>query len=426
MPSTRPHRSFPNSRLGNGTLSCPSRARTCCSTPSSCRAISSADAEPVVRRLRRPALEPHVERRERREQRAPARLGDAGPVGGQRTRSVGQRHRDRAGQAEEVGLRRRSGPAHLRRLEPLGPVRRATGPDALDRAQVDDLHGVTRAHHVLGLEVAVEQPLVVQVGQGVEQRDAVREHPDDPRRVHLPRRQALLPPQLAEVVALDVLHDDVVVAVARDEVDDLDDVGVVHLGEEPPLVDQLAARPVRDVADEALEHHPAQVDATILRHVQPAHATVPDGADHLVALGDLLARVQPRCEGEGRPAPRAASLRRGGDPLHRPADRLLARRAEPPSFRDRGVERDVAERVSAGHGGEIHPAGRDDRPTTDTRQRRVVRWPPAALAEAVVEDVAAAGDARRQRPGAGHGAADGDGTEPSHDTGAIGEWNQCS
>ena len=98
---------------------------------------------------------------------------------------------------------------------------------------------------------------------------------------------------------------------------------------------------------EALEDHPAQVDAKVLRHVEPAHAAVPHGAHHLVALGDPLAGVQPGAEGERRPAARAPSLRGGGDPLHRPADRLLARRAEPPSFRDRGVERDVAERVAA-------------------------------------------------------------------------------
>ena len=39
----------------------------------------------------------------------------------------------------------------------------------------------------------------------------------------------------AQADAVDVLHDDVAVAVVLDEVVDLDDVRVLDLGEEPPL-----------------------------------------------------------------------------------------------------------------------------------------------------------------------------------------------
>ncbi len=69
-----------------------------------------------------------------------------------------------------------------------------------------------------------------------------------------------LPPggeDLLEALTPDVLHDDVAGVLVLDEVEDLDDVRVLDLGEEPPLGERGRHRVLVAGAEQALEHDPA-------------------------------------------------------------------------------------------------------------------------------------------------------------------------
>ena len=92
-----------------------------------------------------------------------------------------------------------------------------------------------------------------------------------------------------EGLALDVLHDDVVRAVDRTPVVDVDDVGVVDagrgLGLAPEALDELA------VAGVAVEQHldgDTPAERRVFGQVDVGHAAGPQPPQHAVPVGDHL------------------------------------------------------------------------------------------------------------------------------------------
>ena len=99
---------------------------------------------------------------------------------------------------------------------------------------------------------------------------------------------------LPQADAVDVLHDDVAVAVVLDEVVDLDDVRVLDLGQEPALGDGDGHRLLVAAVEQALEHDPASDDLAVAGEVDPAQAAVGEAAADLVLPGDEVAAAQRR------------------------------------------------------------------------------------------------------------------------------------
>ena len=95
-----------------------------------------------------------------------------------------------------------------------------------------------------------------------------------------------------EALAADVLHDDVAQPVVLDEVEDLDDVRVLDLGQKPPFGQSRRGR-VRVVGvDQPLEHDPPIGHVAIARQVDPTHAAMGQATDDLVLTGDEIAGRQ--------------------------------------------------------------------------------------------------------------------------------------
>ena len=107
--------------------------------------------------------------------------------------------------------------------------------DAPNATEVDDLHLLLGLDGVLRLEVAEEEVPAVQVPEGGE--DLEHEGDGLGNGDRLAGRVGVLLADLLERLAADVLHDDVAEAAVLHEVVDLDDVRVLHLGQEPPLGD---------------------------------------------------------------------------------------------------------------------------------------------------------------------------------------------
>jgi len=147
--------------------------------------------------------------------------------------------------------------------------------------QLHDAVGVD--HDVLGLDVAVYEAVVVGVGEGVSDLD------DDVDGFLLAEAVAA-----GEVVgdglALDVFHDEVVVAAGLADVDGLDDVGVVELaGGLAFFVEALDVLGVfAEAAGQDLDRDRA-VEAELLGFVDERHRPGPDLAQDLVA-GNLVGR----------------------------------------------------------------------------------------------------------------------------------------
>ena len=180
-----------------------------------------------------------------------------------------------------------------------GDSRAALGFGDLGDAEVADLHHLAAGvvlddHHVLGLQVAVDDAGGVRGGEGVEH---LAHHTAD-----APRRQRrLLFDHLEQVGAVEQLHRDVEPAVlVRAEVDDLHRVGV----REPTRRARLAVEALdhlgiaSEVRVQHLDRH-VLLEALLSRGVHPPHGAfadplvdavlaVDDGADHGVGRIDVL------------------------------------------------------------------------------------------------------------------------------------------
>ena len=254
------------------------------------------------------------------------RQGEA--VGASEVGESAAQHGERAGDGEEVGGDRRPGVGDLGRLVAGGAVDRA-GPvvDPVHAAEVDELHRRRRAHHVVGLEVAEEQPLIVQVAQRREDLEHVGDGVGERERVAtaVVGRPALAQ-QLAQADPVDVLHDDVAGAVVLDEVVDLDDVRVVDAGEEPALVERVGDRLRVSAVDHTLEDAPHVVDLAVPGEVDPAEPPVGEAAHDLVLPADDVAAPELRAGTRTGAAPRAEALGAAGHVARAAADRRAAAR----------------------------------------------------------------------------------------------------
>ena len=231
---------------------------------------------------------------------------------------------------------RRADLGDLGRLVPGRPVdRRLVVVDAPHATEVDELDRVAGLDHVVRLEVAVQQPLRVQIRERREDLDDVGDRLVGGDRVVPPvvRGHPILEDLLQRATA-DVLHDDVAGAVEAREVVDLEDERVLHLGEEPTLGDRGLERVLVAGVQQALEHDVPVRHVAVVGEIDPAEPAVRDAADHCVLPADQITRVQLRREastasGTSGRTPRSdrrrrrARARRG---LHRPS-----RTASPPA-----------------------------------------------------------------------------------------------
>ena len=157
-------------------------------------------------------------------------------------------------------------------------------------AEVGDLHlALRREQHVPRLDVAVHDAVAVREVESGGDLGA------DPRRVHR-REPALGPEEVAERLALDVLHDDEVRAVVLAVVVDADDVGVV----EHRRVLRLTAEPLDEarIARELGEQHldrDESIELLIASEEDIRHATARDRPFDRVSVredvGDLRHRL---------------------------------------------------------------------------------------------------------------------------------------
>ena len=193
-------------------------------------------------------------------------------VGIGRRRAGDQRHqRDR--EAEDVGALGDAAAA-----EDLGrhEARRADGDRPVARlaqlardAEVDEHDAAVGHDQVLRLDVAVDDVLLVDVVQRLARLAAPLDDLVDRQPGRALGREAVV-----EALALDQLHDDVVVAGVAEVVDDAHDARVVELGQQPRL--DLEARDVRRV-EQALDGDEAP-GLAVERAVDRAHRAARDGA----------------------------------------------------------------------------------------------------------------------------------------------------
>ena len=191
--------------------------------------------------------------------------------------------------------------------------RRVLVVDPAHAAEVDELDLVADLDEVVGLEVAVDEPEVVEVLERRQDLEDVGEGLVGGDRVVA---AGLAHPLLEDGLqrgAADVLHDDVAGVVVGDEVVDLDDVRVRDLGEEPLLGDRRGQRVGVAGVEQALEDDPAVRHVLVAGEVDPAEAAVGEAAGHLVLPGDEVAGLELGVEGErlaalGAEAGRAARV----------------------------------------------------------------------------------------------------------------------
>ncbi|CAA9302889.1 MAG: hypothetical protein AVDCRST_MAG40-471, partial [uncultured Gemmatimonadaceae bacterium] len=162
------------------------------------------------------------------------------------------------------------------------------GGERLRDAEVRDEGVVAREQHVLGLDVAVDDPALVRVGQRVDHlaQDA---HAVGDRELPL----AVEP--LAERLALDVRHDVVEEPVGLARVDEREDVRVEELRGDLDLAQEaVGADPAHEVRPQHLHGDRAAVPQ-VLGEVHGGHAAAPELAPKVVALGDCALQPAERC-----------------------------------------------------------------------------------------------------------------------------------
>jgi len=143
-------------------------------------------------------------------------------------------HQQRAAERVDVAGHRRTGLGDLGglvadRAEDRGRLVR----DPAHRAQIDQLDRVAHLHEVVGFEIAVQQAVLVEVGECRQDLDQIGERPVDRQRIvaSLVGRLPLLQ-QVGDGAARHVLHDDVAGVGVLDEVVDLDDQWVLDRRQE--------------------------------------------------------------------------------------------------------------------------------------------------------------------------------------------------
>ena len=239
---------------------------------------------------------------------------------------VGAQHRERPADRVEIGRDGRPRLRDLGRLETGGaPDRARFVVHSIDAAEVDQLHRLVGQHHVVGLEVAEQEPALVQVAQRREDLEHVFDCNGDGKRRG---RAAVVGPAPDEHVlqarVARVLHDDVAVLPVLDEVVDLDDVRMLHLREEPAFGERGRHRVVVGSVEQALQHHPPIFDTPIEGEVDPTEPSVGDATDDCVLPADYIARRELGREREGVPALAAEPLSATRLVAAPPADRFAA------------------------------------------------------------------------------------------------------
>ncbi|MNX69751.1 hypothetical protein D3C86_1009820 [compost metagenome] len=161
---------------------------------------------------------------------------------------------------------------HVAQGAPQGAARASR---ALHEPEVHQLDDARRAEaDVLGLEIAVDVALGVDVTEGPAQGDE-----------HLAHLLGGHGQQLVEALARHHLHGEVGGAVLQGaEVVDLDRVGVAQAGHGPELVLELLEG-ARTAGAQQLERHLAVVERVVDRQYL-AHSPFPEGREDFVAIGD--------------------------------------------------------------------------------------------------------------------------------------------
>ena len=149
----------------------------------------------------------------------------------------------------------------------------------LGDAEVGDLHAPVRGdHQVLGLEVAVDDAVLLRVGEPGEQ---ALEHAADLRQGHLADVRA-------QRAALDVLHRDVRRAVVLEVVVHGDDVRMAQRAGHARLAQEaLGERRVGGVEGAQLLERDEAVQVGLARQVHERHAAAPQLAQDLVSADGL-------------------------------------------------------------------------------------------------------------------------------------------
>ena len=215
-----------------------------------------------------------------------------GDPGGQHTVLDGQfQCQRRQGAPDGVDIRghRRPLGGHLWSLVPLGAVDIAIGPDAGDRAQVDQLDLILGGDDVLRFEIVVDHAAGMEIVHGGQHLEDV---PDG--QVEAEHPVLLLLPPVIEGGAVDVFHDNEATGHPGiiDEVVGLHDARVGDIGQEGAL--RLGRALVLDTGlrHHALEHHDTVGHIEVIGQVDPPHATMGDHPQDLILLGDDVTGLQ--------------------------------------------------------------------------------------------------------------------------------------
>jgi len=147
----------------------------------------------------------------------------------------------------------------------------------LGEAEVEDLHpALGSEHHVLGLEVTVEDPVLVRGRHRVGEGDRDREEPVE--------GQPSLGDRARERLALDVLHREETVAVGLLDRVQGHDAGVVEGGDRPGLALEPLdlVRVLRGLRRKELEGHPP-AQPGVLGEVDLSHPPRPEGSEEPIA-----------------------------------------------------------------------------------------------------------------------------------------------
>ena len=166
-----------------------------------------------------------------------------------------------------------------------GAEHRAVGiADAAHRAHVDQLHVVAFEHEIVGLEVAIDEVLAVQIGEGRQDAEDIGDRLGD-------RQRAALLADRVDRLAADILHHDEAFGALMGEIEDLDDLGMLDGGEELPLRHRRGGGFFVLAVEQTLEHHPA-IEQFVEAEIDPAEAAIGDGSFDAILAGDDVARLE--------------------------------------------------------------------------------------------------------------------------------------